>query len=244
MVKLDEKDWIKIPNHFPAIVSEDVFHKANEVRRKVKITSITSQSYPLRGKVYCGCCNHNLHYMKRIKPIYACRYTVYDENEPCYMFDITIEELQGILFDMAYNRSKEILEAFNKSNGNESHNDSDQVSEIEKKIAEYQQKKQKLYEKFVSEEISLDKFKSLKEQYNDEIYHCEQQRIISMKISEKTQTANSSRTKLIQIAKDIQKASTLTKELSDTLVEKVYVYPDKSVKVVWKIKDFEAQMPS
>ena len=244
MVKLDEKDWIKIPNHFPAIVSEEVFQKANAVRRKVKITSMTSKSYPLRGKVYCGCCNHNLHYMKRIKPIYACRYTVYDENEPCYMFDITIEELQGILFDMAYNRSKEILEAFNKSNGNEAHNDSDQVSEIEKKIAEYQQKKQKLYEKFVSEEISLDEFKSLKEQYNDEIYHCEQQRIISMKISEKAQTANSSKTKVIQIAKDIQKASTLTKELSDTLIEKVYVYPDKSVKVVWKIKDFETQMPS
>lgn len=42
----------------------------------------------------------------------------------------------------------------------------------------------------------------------------------------------------IQIAKDVNKENTLTQALADMLIDKVLVYPDKRIDVMWKIQDF------
>lgn len=41
-----------------------------------------------------------------------------------------------------------------------------------------------------------------------------------------------------RLASDVQAQSTLTRELTDTLIERVTVYPDNQIEVRWKLKDF------
>lgn len=66
MVDVPESEWVIIPNGVPAIVSEEVWDKANQCLRercvengieyaKVRGT-FKSNLYPLSGKIYCGKC--------------------------------------------------------------------------------------------------------------------------------------------------------------------------------------------
>ena len=82
MIKRDESEWIKIPNHHESIVSKELFERANAVRRTFKQPNKQQRSYPLRGKVECGCCQHAMDYVPKKIPIYRCSYTRNDETEP------------------------------------------------------------------------------------------------------------------------------------------------------------------
>ena len=39
--------------------------------------------YPLKGKVYCGCCDHALSRITQKKPFYMCRHSTADLNSRC-----------------------------------------------------------------------------------------------------------------------------------------------------------------
>lgn len=54
----DESEWFKIPNHHPAIVSVDLFEKANASIKRFSLSNKKPRDYLLRGKVFCGCCDH------------------------------------------------------------------------------------------------------------------------------------------------------------------------------------------
>ena len=82
MIKRDESEWIKIPNHHESIVSKELCERANAVRRTFKQPNKQQRSYPLRGKVECGCCQHAMDYVPKKIPIYRCSYTRNDETEP------------------------------------------------------------------------------------------------------------------------------------------------------------------
>ncbi len=237
IINRDESEWIKIPNHHPAIVSEEVFLKANKVKRIRKMPTRKKHTYPLRGKVKCGCCHYAMYYKRSQNPKYWCRYTLLDKNEPCYDMRISEVQLHSAVFDVLLAQADRILEC--GKNSSEQTVSNDIYSEIEKKIAEYETEKQRLYEMLVSEFIGVNEFKRLKEECNAAIKQCKQQLKISQEAAIETQKQTTAMSSLLQIAKDIKRETTLTQELADTLIDRVYVYPDKSVKVEWKIEGID-----
>ena len=66
MVDVPESEWVIIPNGVPAIVSEEVWEKANQCLRERCVENgieyakargtFKSNLYPLSGKIYCGKC--------------------------------------------------------------------------------------------------------------------------------------------------------------------------------------------
>ena len=239
MINRDKSEWIMIPNHHPAIVTEEVFRKANEIKLTFKQGKHKTRIYPLRAKVICGCCNHSMDYIRRKAPGFDCKYTLLDSSEPCYKLSITADDLHKQIFDMILQHTQKIID-----NADVIENNTEQLTMLDRYISECQREKQRLYERLVSEEISIDEFKTLKEKCNAEIQSYEQQKLISIKSAEKSKSEYTSKTRLLKMLKDVQKETTLTQALSDALVEKVFVYPDKSIKVKWKVEEFETQMPS
>ena len=53
-----------------------------------------------------------------------------------------------------------------------------------------------------------------------------------MEMDEKTKSART------ELAREVVGASGLTAGLADTLIDRVYVYPNNQVEIVWKMKDF------
>ena len=56
----DRDKWFIIPDHHPAIVDKELFEKVQAVQRRFSLPTRKTREYPLKGKVYCGCCDHAL----------------------------------------------------------------------------------------------------------------------------------------------------------------------------------------
>ncbi len=98
MIRKDESEWYKHPNHHEAIISQELFDKVQARRVKKDYKGRAYHQYPLKGKVMCGHCGHTLHRFDHLKPIYKCDYfSKYDKTEPCYDLGILEEELHELL---------------------------------------------------------------------------------------------------------------------------------------------------
>ena len=116
-----------------------------------------------------------------------------------------------------------------------------QLADIEKQIAACQKEKQKLYENLLTEKITLDEYRQLKQEYDTRAENCRIRYDKCRQSEEQNRLKIENRTKILQTAKTIKKENTLTQALADVLVEKVCVYPDNRLEIEWKIKDFCAE---
>ena len=114
----------------------------------------------------------------------------------------------------------------------------EQLADIEKQITACQKKKQRLYEQLLTAEITLDEYKQLKIELDTKTENYRIQYDKFHKSEERSQLETENRSKIIQTAKAVKKETALTQALADMLIEKVCVYPDNRLEIVWKIKDF------
>jgi hypothetical protein len=112
-VRVPESDWIKIPDHHPAIIDIEQFNKVQEMLKSTaqkKSKPLQPRDYLLRKKAFCGCCGHALDYSATKNPMYVCKFTSVAYDTDCYKFRITAIELGTILFEMMTEQAKAILD--------------------------------------------------------------------------------------------------------------------------------------
>lgn len=240
----DENEWYKIPNHHEAIISQELFDKVQAVRRRYNFKGKTAHTYPLKGKVVCGCCNHHLHYHRRKKPSFNCEYSKYDETEPCYNLGLYEEELHSVLFDIISKQAEIITNIDNLDSIDKIKIHSEKTIEIEKQIAACHQVKQNLYEQLITKQITVEEYQKQKGICDADMRNYQAEYDRSIRQLEQVKTNNTNHSQLMDIAKKVKKENTLTQSLSDMLIDKVFVYPDKQIEIVWKIKDFCMDIPA
>jgi hypothetical protein len=118
-VKKDESEWIKIPNHHPAIIEKGLFVAVqivlNAGRPQPKRVPETSKRYaaaqisPLKGKVSCGCCGHVMGLSCTKNAAFRCNFSRAATDAECHKLSIKEKELADVLFGMIRNRAHEIL---------------------------------------------------------------------------------------------------------------------------------------
>lgn len=97
--------------------------------------------------------------------------------------------------------------------------------------------KQALFERYLLGQIDLDTYKSEKAAYDAEILKVKNSYAAvtaQAKLKREEQARQSSRQ---EIAHSITEADVLTSELTDLLIEKVYVFPDNRIEIVYKVHD-------
>ena len=105
--KVDKSEWIRIPDHHPAIVDKTLFHavqerfeQTKEPVRKREIGTWQRYGYGnsiLKGKVICGCCNHSMRLSSTKNTSFHCQYTHAAQDAICHRFRILESELKTIV---------------------------------------------------------------------------------------------------------------------------------------------------
>ena len=105
----DESQWVKIPDHHPAIVSMELFTQVQSRLPRVKCPKKRILEYPLRGKVFCGCCHHALPRTPNKNHSFFCRHTLADESAFCHGLKIFESELETAVYEILSCQAQIIL---------------------------------------------------------------------------------------------------------------------------------------
>jgi len=234
----DESQWIKIPDHHTAIISKELYDQAQAKRPRFKCPKKNSKMYPLRGKVFCGCCRHAMPRTANKHHSFFCRYTRVDEAAACHGLAIGEAELEKLLYEVSSKQAQIILNLDNLSDAGWLEMQLAKQAEYGSHIENCLDEKRVLYERLVLQKISMEDYKAQKAAIDIELdrlrrIHTDLEAQTSqMQMNEQEKSASK------KLAQEVAGAGGLTPELADTLIDRVYVYPGNRVEIVWKVKDF------
>lgn len=225
-VRKPESEWVKIPNSHAPIVDKKVFDKVQELFPKKTIVKKKIHAYPLRGKVYCGSCQHCLVLSNRDKhPKYYCT-SVGISALKCRECSISQESLLHSILNFSKCQAEKILEEQTQVIST-SHSETVNPTMIEK----IQKEKMSLYEQFTRQEIDIAFYKSKKEELDKSLdYHT-----AIFQASEKEKVSHNNLQDefddIRTLAKEILQSDSLSIPLGEKLVKKVTVNPDKTLEI-------------
>ena len=237
-----ESEWVKIPDHHPAIVSKELYEQVQAVILKFKCPKTQRPVFPLKSKVFCGCCRHAMQVAPRLKRAFVCRFTKVDEAAECFNLEIGEQELEDLLFGIISKQAQIILNTDSLGDSENIPLNIEQQSEYEKRITLLREEKRLLYEKLVLGTLAADEYKSEKSTIDAEL-----SRLNRAYDSFKAETAvmvatKSSDDEILRLAESASGESKLSRAIMELLIEKVYVYPGNRVEIVWKVAGFAANM--
>ena len=234
----DESEWIKIPDHHPAIISKEMFEQVHQVFRSFRCLKRQTADYILRGKVFCGCCRHSMSRNSAKEKKFYCRYTTANEKAMCYKLSILEKDLEESLYHIVSQQARVILNIEHLSSANLLDVQTTELSDYAKHIEMLKDQKRVLYEQFLMREISLDDYKRMKAKIDMDISHLEQSYSLLRTKANQVQMDERRKMARSKMARKISEADALTAELTDALFERIYVYPGNRLDIEWKIKDF------
>ena len=234
----DESQWVKIPDHHQAIISRELFDQVQAQRPRFKCPKKKARAYPLRSKVFCGCCGHAMPRRATKTATFFCRYTLVNEAADCHGLTVTEAELEGMLYEILSKQAQVILNVVNLANAGRLDVQLARQAEYDKRIEGCLDQKRVLYEQLILKQITMEDYKSQKAAVDSELDRLREihsnlkVRTSQMEMDEKAKSART------ELAREVVGAGGLTAGLADTLIDRVYVYPNNQVEIVWKMKDF------
>ncbi len=234
----DESQWIKIPDHHTAIISKELFAQVQAQRPRIKSPKKSSRIYTLRGKVFCGCCRHAMPRRERNNPIFFCRYTKVNDVAACHGLVIGETELETMLYEVLNKQAQIILNLDDLSQAGSLSLQIAKQNECGNQVENCLDQKQKLYEQFLLQEISLEDYKKQSAAVDVELDRLKQIQFVLTAQTTQMQMGEKAKSTRAKLAQEVTSASGLTAGLADALIDRVYVYPGNQLEIFWKMKDF------
>jgi DNA invertase Pin-like site-specific DNA recombinase len=238
-VNQPESEWIKIPDHHPAIIEKPLFDKVQLInKRKADKSGKVSKStrlygkreHHLKNKVVCGCCNRTMHLSMTRNMRFVCNYTRSATDMDCHKYGIAASELCDTVFE-AIVRQAECSDELDDLCGlgeleivNARHNS------ISSQITAYDDEKCSLYESYVNNEIGAEDYRDRKYFIDMEIGRLKRSMSALEGESKNIEKKNSK----LELAGIVTAESGLTSQLADLLIEKVRLYPNGEIEIEWK----------
>ena len=235
--QVDESEWIKIPNHHPAIISKDDFLQIQVIQPQKKhdrSKARKSRDYLLLGKIYCGCCRRALQYHVTKNATFNCIHTQANPNAECYMLKAGVRDIDEAVLTMIKAQAEVVLTTSDFSELRKMNTGGHQLAECQRQIRQLMEQRQKHYESFVLKEISAGTYRSLKEDCSRQLERLNNQ-LNLLKQAERDDQADMNVTAL---ARDVLDESALPRDIVASLVDKVFVFPEGHIEIQWKFANF------
>jgi len=236
---VDESEWIKIPNHHPAIISNEIFVEVQKKYKKKKATHVSkSRGNLLAGKVFCGHCRTIMKYDKQYRDIhyYMCRRTEPDPSAECHRMKVFAYNLDETILDVIKKTAEVVMKA-NDLSELLTHNSSSSsltIVELRNQIKQCEEHRQNGYEKYILKEIESTTFQAIKDECSNQIKKLEAQISVTIESDKEAQEKQ----KITAIADEALKESTTQREIVDKLIDKILVYPGNQIEIIWKFANF------
>jgi len=256
-VHIDEEDWIRVADTQEAIISREIFDKAQELRAKGFFFGTKKhESHVLCGKVICGSCGRNMAHSYQGIPKFLCNNKYFSpdtkdvkdtkdlkDTKECKCVDsIHDKDLEGIVIgaiedaaaratDTARIREKSSHQLFvkRKEIGNE-------ISKLTANIARSDEVLMKKYEEYLEGKLSREEYQDQRRKIDNENTGIQDQEQQLQERLDSDTCLQAKRITGLDLLADCVKVEELTQELVDSLVEKVVVKNGKAVEVRLKVR--------
>lgn len=235
--KQPKEKWIVIKNHHEAIVSRELFRQANDNIRKGK-TAEYNRTCVSKGIVFCGCCGNRLELHKTKNPYYLCKRRELLKNVDCNSLRIE----KATVLELIWNVWQEHCRAFQTEDVQKIIADRigrmrSRQQELNAQIERISVGKMKLYEAFKGREMEEKIFLKEKEilSEKEKAARLNSERLSKqMEQYERKMKNCDSMVELVRKYCDREKG---IEEFMREMVEKVIVYGEKRIEVVWRYRD-------
>ena len=229
----DESEWIKIPDHHEPIITRELFELAKSKIRKFKLPNKQQRDYLLRGKVFCGCCDHAMNVSNGRH--FKCRFSEKISEMACHGLSIPIKELEAVVFDTIRAQASCVLG--NRDLGAAELSAAHQA-EHTKRLCDLQERKRELYEQFVLGEIGGDEYKARKSETDvliADVKNIIAAAAVQAKSAREEYEASQRQKKIVD---ELKAADTITSSIVDLLIKRVYVFPDNRIEIEYFSRTF------
>ncbi len=243
--KVREEYWKVIPCHHEPLVTQEEFERASCHGERHSMAR-KNDKHPLVGKLYCGGCGYAMVYKparpyNKYRRFECCRHSVLKIPECCTYFSAEI--LEELVLSMI---NKELMlrgEAVRQAGGIAKFLKSG-IDDAENTLKELCREKKRaedsfgaLYEKYAAGELTQDEYRTAADETeNVKTALSKQARIYEEKLCQLKADQE-------KLGEDMRQAirfshmETLTQEMADIFIKKIYVYKDKRVEMEWNFKE-------
>lgn len=244
-----EEEWTVIKGNHPAIIDPLVFACVERMlKRDTRSAPDAEVVYPLSGVLYCSDCGRPMGRRAATKngkkySYYVC--STYKSGKGCSAHSIECSTLDQVVLDAITNQINVVVEMEQLLNGLGSTDVwkvrvqrlDTMIEQKNDELEKYQQRRMGLYEALNDGVIDREEYNKMREIYAKKIEDAEQGiRQLADSRDEALCNAGTESNWISQFVK-FQGVESLTRELVFTLVDKIYVYADKRIKIEYNYRN-------
>ena len=250
-IRVAPDDWIMIPNHHKALITEEKFNMVQEILYKRDIKVEKNKNYDLfAGHISCADCGNSLSKRKgKAKDYYYC--TSYLENKVCSkhtirkdkLIDIVIEAINNQI-DIAENIDRTIKMMAEESGINYDYEIlNNRLNDIKNNILKYTKLKGIVREDYATNIIKEDEYKDYIKDYNERLEQLEDEKeeLIRKLNSEEIKSSKELKVKSneewirkFEKKKHIDKLNNI---IINELIEDIQVHDNGNINIIFKYQD-------
>ncbi|MCD7750464.1 MAG: recombinase family protein [Lachnospiraceae bacterium] len=259
--KVDKEDWIIYKDHHEPIILREDFESAQSIiQENVRIhhegcakNAEEREMLPnyFQGKVFCGCCRKKMNFLRRHHSpgetekhsIYFCR----DKGEACpntlrpyqtkWLMIVVMDQIRSFI-RVSCDRKKLLKDMMASDNSASAFaNAKKKAASLAARIAETEERKEKLYIDYTEEILDKEEYQFMKEHYISEKQELEAKLQITM---EKLHRLEKKAEAFMNLANHLEKyldCREFNQELVNELVDRIYIGKDNTLELRFKCAD-------
>lgn len=242
--KADREEWVVVPDMHEAIVTPEEYEKAQKVIGSGEAHNKNIVMYPLKSLIICGYCGRHMIRYKATKR-FNCPYGRNGGNGECKghrspteteMEKIVYQAIKDFITTSDSRRKAERNRL--KKNRSESKSKKLSISELETKIIALKRDKLVLYEKYCEDNLDRQAYQQEKAAMDEAIKECEESiRSHKPMLEDDVNGEALVSSEADAVCEAFKDAEELTYEMAHAFVERIIVYRDDRLEIVWRFKN-------